>query len=286
MESQAKYYDQIEKKKRKNSQDVQASENRADTRIAGKAEELEQVKRNQSMLIGNDRYRLVLSREIEETKSKSQEQFISFYRKGESQRKLNDLKVTREKKLIQYEAQKGDEMRSLNYEGTEKIKKSQERYDADSRKSADQRIDNNRIRIEKKREDQLAVSSGRDVRRKDTARKINALALQVDYARRQAEINAAQKQYDTHQAAFAKNPGKMPEPENYAIQPGTEHLRQGVTENSYKMGNKTITERTVRQGNKVDRYKKVVSKSAIYYFHNGRSITEETWHNATVLVPD
>ena len=166
------------------------------------------------------------------------------------------------------------------------MKNSQERYTADSRKSADQRIDNNQLRIAKKKEDQLALTSGTDIRRLETARKINALALQVDYARRQSEIKTAQKQYDSRIELFEKNPGRMPEPESYAIQPGSEHLRQGVTENSYKMGNKTITERTVRQGNKVDRYKKVVSKSAIYYFHNGRSITEEAWHNATVLVPD
>ncbi len=286
IESQSRYYDQIDKKKKKNAQDVQSSENRAETRIQGKADEIEEIKRNQSMLVGNDRYRLVMARETEETKSNSQQQFISFYRKGEAQRKLNDLKINREKKLVRNEAQKADELRALNYEGTEKIKKSQKRYDEDNRKSADQRISNNQLRIERKKEAQMAVSSGSDIRRKETARKINTLALQVDYARRQSEIKIAQKQYETRKELFERNPGKMTDPENYSSQPGTEHLRQGVTENSYKMGNKTITERTVRVGNKVDRYKKVVSKSAIYYFHNGRSITEETWHNATVLIPD
>ena len=227
-----------------------------------------------------------MARELEETKSNSHQQFISFYRKGEAQRKLNDVKVNREEKLVKYEAQKADEFRVLNYEVTEKIKKSEELYNSDNRKSANQRISNNQIRIERKKAAQLAVSTGSEIRRKDTARKINALALQVDYARRQSEFKTAQKQYQSRKELFEKNPGTMTEPENYAIQPGIEHLRQGVTENSYKMGNKTITERTVRQGNKVDRYKKVVSKSAIYYFHNGRSITEETWHSATVTVPD
>jgi tetratricopeptide (TPR) repeat protein len=286
IETQARNYDQIDKKKKKNSQDVQSYENRAETRLQGNADDIEEIKRNQDMIRGNDRYRLVMARATEETKSNAQEHFISFYRKGESQRKLNDVKINREKKLIRYEAQKADEFRTLNYEGTERMKNSQERYTADSRKSADQRIDNNQLRIAKKKEDQLALTSGTDIRRLETARKINALALQVDYARRQSEIKTAQKQYDSRIELFEKNPGRMPEPESYAIQPGSEHLRQGVTENSYKMGNKTITERTVRQGNKVDRYKKVVSKSAIYYFHNGRSITEEAWHNATVLVPD
>ena len=285
-ESQAKNYDQIDKKKKKNSQDVQSYENRAETRLQGNADDIEEMKRNQAMISGNDRYRLVMARAMEETKSNSHQQFISFYRKGESLRKLNDVKINREKKLLFYEARNADEMRTLNYEGTEKMKRSQERYDADSRKSANQRIDNNQMRILKKKEAQMAVSSGSDIRRLETSRKINALALQVDYARKQAEMNASQKQYESRTELFERNPGRMTEPEKYTIQEGTEHLRQGVTENSYKMGNKTITERTVRQGNKVDRYKKVVSKSAIYYFHNGRSITEDAWQNATVLVPD
>jgi tetratricopeptide (TPR) repeat protein len=285
-EAQAKYYDQIDKKKKKNSQDVQSYENRAETRIQGNSEDIEEIKRNQAMIVGNDRYRMVMVREMEETKSNTQQQFISFYRKGEAQRKLNDVKINREKKLVKYEAKKADEFRVLNYEGTEKMKKSQERQNSDNQKSANQRISNNQIRIERKKAAQLAANPGTEIRRKETARKINALALQVDYARRQSEVKAAQKQYETRRELFEKNPGKMTEPENYSIQPGIEHLRQGVTENSYKMGNKTITERTVRQGNKVDRYKKVVSKSAIYYFHNGRSITEETWHSATVVIPD
>jgi hypothetical protein len=47
-----------------------------------------------------------------------------------------------------------------------------------------------------------------------------------------------------------------------------------------------VTERLVKIGNKVDKYKKVVSKTAIYYFRNGTSITEETWKLATLAEPD
>jgi hypothetical protein len=42
----------------------------------------------------------------------------------------------------------------------------------------------------------------------------------------------------------------------------------------------------VKIGNKVDKYKKVVSKTAIYYFRNGQSITEEAWKLATLAEPD
>jgi len=74
--------------------------------------------------------------------------------------------------------------------------------------------------------------------------------------------------------------------EEYKAVPGTENLKQGVTENSYKLGNKMVTERLVKVGNKVDKYKKVVSKTAIYFFRNGQSITEETWKQATLAEPD
>ena len=63
-------------------------------------------------------------------------------------------------------------------------------------------------------------------------------------------------------------------------------MREGVTENSYKLGNKMVTERIVKIGNKVDKYKKVVSKTAIYYFCNGQSITEVNWRQATLSEPD
>jgi hypothetical protein len=38
----------------------------------------------------------------------------------------------------------------------------------------------------------------------------------------------------------------------------------------------------VKRGNKVDTYRKVVSKTGVYYFKNNRSITEEIWTRETL----
>jgi hypothetical protein len=43
-----------------------------------------------------------------------------------------------------------------------------------------------------------------------------------------------------------------------------------------------VIERTVRRGNKVDTYRKVISKAGIYYFKNGVSITEGLWKRETI----
>jgi hypothetical protein len=63
---------------------------------------------------------------------------------------------------------------------------------------------------------------------------------------------------------------------------GTETLPEGVTENSFKLGEKMVTERTVKVGNKIDKFRKVVSKTGTYYFKNGKSISEGTWKQETL----
>ena len=52
---------------------------------------------------------------------------------------------------------------------------------------------------------------------------------------------------------------------------------QGVTEEVYEEGNKSVIRRIVVVGNKANEYHKVQSISGTYYFKNGRSITEHLW---------
>jgi hypothetical protein len=47
-----------------------------------------------------------------------------------------------------------------------------------------------------------------------------------------------------------------------------------------------VIERTVKRGNKVDIFRKVISKTGTYYFKNGRSITEAQWKRETLDVKD
>jgi hypothetical protein len=107
-----------------------------------------------------------------------------------------------------------------------------------------------------------------------------------EYGEMEMEMESANKRYESRKSAFEKKVGEPKDEKDYLPVPGTEELKEGVTEESYQLGNKMVTERSVKVGNKVDNYKKVVSKTGIYFFCNGRSITEQAWRQATLAEPE
>ena len=146
----------------------------------------------------------------------------------------------------------------------------------DERQGADQRITNTQLKIDQKKEEAEAFVQGKDVAMRENAIEIERQKRDVEFADRERESKSSNERYDARKKAFEKNPGEPREEEDYKAVAGTENLKQGVTENSYKLGNKMVTERLVKVGNKVDKYKKVVSKTAIYFFRNGQSTVSYT----------
>jgi hypothetical protein len=63
-------------------------------------------------------------------------------------------------------------------------------------------------------------------------------------------------------------------------------LPQGFYESSYKIQNGIVIERTLRDGDRVIHYRKVVMKTGTYYFRDGQSITNSVWHRETTVVHD
>ena len=63
-------------------------------------------------------------------------------------------------------------------------------------------------------------------------------------------------------------------------------LPQGFYESSYKIQNGIVIERTIRNGDHVLHYRKVVMKTGTYYFKQRQSITSTVWHRETTLVYD
>jgi len=61
---------------------------------------------------------------------------------------------------------------------------------------------------------------------------------------------------------------------------------QGFYESSYKIQNGIVIERTIRDGDHILSYRKVVMKTGTYYFKEGYSISSSTWHRETTLVYD
>lgn len=103
----------------------------------------------------------------------------------------------------------------------------------------------------------------------------------------QREQEARQRAYNEQQAAQANLREVGPRaPEDYKLAEDDADILQGVNEESYDIPNGLVIERTVRTGNLVVRYRKVVTKTGVYYFRGDRSITADTWRRETTVVLD
>ena len=71
-----------------------------------------------------------------------------------------------------------------------------------------------------------------------------------------------------------------------SLSPEDRDIPQGVQETSYDIQNGLVIMRTVRLGDVVKRYRKVVMKTGTYYFCGDRSITEIRWDLETNLSYD
>ena len=71
-----------------------------------------------------------------------------------------------------------------------------------------------------------------------------------------------------------------------SLSPADRDIPQGVQETSYDIQNGLVIMRTVRSGDVVKRYRKVVMKTGTYYFCGDRSITETRWDLETNLSYD
>ena len=71
-----------------------------------------------------------------------------------------------------------------------------------------------------------------------------------------------------------------------SLSPEDRDIPQGVQETSYDIQNGLVIMRTVRSGDVVKRYRKVVMKTGTYYFCGYRSITEIRWDLETNLSYD
>ncbi|MFZ6051167.1 hypothetical protein [Halocola ammonii] len=203
-----------------------------------------------------------------EEQRQSNEQVVEEYRqrqqnmetKGEDVRQENISEADeREQRYSQQQksyAQLAEDRRQQKYE---ELQQKREESDRETKKGAE-RISNDNY-------DEIKRIKERDQNQKQTSQKESELRRSVNYN-------------EQHQ----KEGAEAPDYEDYNLPEGAEDLAEGVTETSYDMmgGKMTVIERKVRIGNRVDVYKKVISKYSTYYFKNDRSITESTWRQNTL----
>jgi len=275
-----------ERKKKDKGRKEDDAQKRAELRIRDKKENTEKIIEAQAALKQNDRYRKQNVERNGERVIQVREQSAQFQRKGDTQRAENAMKTQIVREKQESVGDNGEQRRKQKAAQVEFSIKENYTRAQDERQGADQRITNTQLKIDQKKEEAEAFVQGRDIAVRENAIAIERQKRDAEFADRERESKSSNERYDALKKAFEKNSGEPRKEEDYKSVTGTENLKQGVTENSYKLGNKMVTERLVKVGNKVDKYKKVVSKTAIYFFRNGQSITEETWKKATLEEPD
>lgn len=267
--------DQEKKNQEKNNTDTRRS---ADTRMLNNQKEIEAKQKLNDDITKNDRVRAGKIAENERLKTQTNKQNADKERHGDVLRKDNQYDIQKAQEEQQDVTFRGEIVRKQSESEVSSKIKNQQRSEQDKSSAAYERLKNTSVAKteEKKKSNEVGEKSyGSTTSR---ANEIEKQKAELELQKQEREVAEAQRHFEKRNEVnnVKNNLGDASQ-----LNSGDE-LAYSVSENSYKLGNKMITERTVTSGNKVDIYKKVVSKTAIYYFKNGQSITETIWKLETL----
>ena len=100
------------------------------------------------------------------------------------------------------------------------------------------------------------------------------------------ESQASQRAYEDKKERESMVNTEPRSPEAMQLSEADSEVLMGIHEQSYDIPNGLVVERTVRKANKVVRYRKVVTKTGVYYFKGESSITIDTWKRETSVILD
>ncbi|MCH2200016.1 MAG: hypothetical protein MK081_14655 [Flavobacteriales bacterium] len=275
-----------ERKKQRASEDLVVYNGDADMRRDMYSDRVDKKEEMMAAVSSNDTYRMNRIDEQDrkaDRYDKNNEQFIS---KGNASRADNEYNVKRSKEQQRDMDRDGEGVRQDNINDTEYKKETYKQFDSDVRASADQRLDGYGDKVDDRKDQLRDISAGKEVLIEENEYEIQKEKERNEYLQNDRAEEARNRRYDDRKERFEKESGKEKSYDDYILPEGTEDLEEGVQERSYEEGNKMVIERTVKRGNKVDTYRKVISKTGIYYFKNGRSITETTWKRETLDATD
>jgi hypothetical protein len=253
---------------------------RAETRNEKSQEDVAAKKEADAALAGNDRNREKLITEMEQKQETYQENTESYESRNSTLRTDATMKIDKQKEDQTNMTFDGEKVREQNELAMEEKKKEAETKSNDSQDAAKVRIEGTVNQIEAQKESSESMSSDANRNNSSVERaEISEKKTQVEIMAIDKEAKAAEDRYQTRKELFDVNTGQQ---QTEKASPGTEDLPEGVSETSYEVNNKMITERTVKRDNKVDKYLKSVSKTGIYYFKNGKPITKQMWIQETL----
>ena len=130
------------------------------------------------------------------------------------------------------------------------------------------------------------VGSGADLRAQERYVEVRRKERQVSRRLSERKTEADRRAYDSRMDGLEKVSTASNDKGSYVLSEDDQEVLMGIHEESYDIPNGLVIERTVRTGNLVVRYRKVVTKTGIYYFKGDRSITVDTWKRETSIVLD
>lgn len=154
-------------------------------------------------------------------------------------------------------------------------------------RTAEDRRNESRAQVENMTRRYRRLGDGANARAQERWLETRRRAKKEQQLLAQRQQEARQRAYNEQKSAQANLREVGPRaPEDYKLDENEIDILQGVNEQSYDIPNGLVIERTVRTGNLVLRYRKVVTKTGVYYFRGDRSITVDTWRRETTVVLD
>jgi tetratricopeptide (TPR) repeat protein len=130
------------------------------------------------------------------------------------------------------------------------------------------------------------VGNGADLRAQERYVEVRRKEKQVNRRLSERKAEADRRAYDSRMEELDRANAVSDNKDTYVLSEEDQEVLMGIHEESYDIPNGLVIERTVRTGNLVVRYRKVVTKTGIYYFKGDRSITVDTWKRETSIVLD
>ena len=188
---------------------------------------------------------------------------------GESNNGQGSLRQEAEKANNEVKADRTKSVKENTYFQDERIMVNSEKINSQKRAEADKR-------------------SKTENSRKGNEDEVSAVKEDINLFQDSKQGNAALQRRIDREAIFNVKIGQEKEYDDYNSVQGTEDLAEGVTERSFEInqGRKLVIERTVKLGNKIETYSKVIDKNNTYYFKNNKSITKSTWNRETLSLAD
>jgi hypothetical protein len=130
------------------------------------------------------------------------------------------------------------------------------------------------------------IGNGADLRAQERHLAIRRKEKETNRRMSERKLEADQRVFDSRIEDLERSKNVSDDAYGYVLSEADQEVLMGIHEESYDIPNGLVIERTVRTGNFVVRYRKVVTKTGIYYFKGDRSITLDTWKRETRIVLD